>query len=78
MRCYKLVFSKKGEINNYGSYIMITLTIIVLFCLILYCFKGPRSMKDQIYRILKYKKNQINNKNNLPKTHIIQNSKKKK
>ena len=59
MRCYKLVLSKKGEINNFGSHIMITLTVIILFCLILYCFKGPQNINDQINVILKSKINQM-------------------
>ena len=37
MKCYKLLFSKKGQINNYGSLILITIIIVFIILMIL-CF----------------------------------------
>ena len=55
MECYELIFSKKGEIKNYGNYIMIFLLICVIASLVIYCFKGPKFIKNEIDSILKYK-----------------------
>ena len=77
MKCYKLVFSKKGETNNFGSYIMIALIVTVLLCLILYCYKGPKDIKNLIDTEIKYKKNIANNENYIMPNKNISNFNKK-
>ena len=55
MKCYKLLFSKDGQINNIGSYILISIIIIVIFLMILCFLYGNKKIKYFIQIIIKAK-----------------------
>ena len=56
MKCYKLLFSKEGFITNMGSYIMLGIIIIFIFCLIYFVLKDIYNIKGIIDDILAYKR----------------------
>ena len=39
-KCYKIVFNKKNIISNYGSFILITIFILFIICLIIFYSKS--------------------------------------
>ena len=47
MRCFKLVFSKLGQIKNFRSYLFIALILIFFILMIIFYIKG----KKQIYQL---------------------------
>ena len=48
VKCYKLIFSLKGQLNNIGSYILILIIIILLVCMICYFIIGNKKIKQYI------------------------------
>ena len=89
LKCYKLVFSKKGQNKNIGSYIMSVMTFIFLILLFILLFKGKEKINNYIQTLLgqklifngnqnKTKKNNdivINNISNKDKKGKINNNK---
>ena len=89
LKCYKLVFSKKGQNKNIGSYIMSVMTFIFLILLFILLFKGKEKINNYIQTLLsqklifngnqnKTKKNNdivINNISNKDKKRKINNNK---
>ena len=73
LKCYKLVFSKKGQKNNFGSYIMSGFIALFIILLLFFIIKEKSKIKKNINNILKNKldlpskkgKNQINLNNSL-------------
>ena len=73
IRCYNLLFSKNGFINNYGSYILSFEILMFLIIMILFYFKFKQNIISLIFQVYpKYnynklssppKKNNIINKN---------------
>ena len=63
LKCYKLVFSIKGQTNNIGSYMMSFFTLIFIILMILYIINGNKKINFFIELILKQK---LNNKNKKP------------
>ena len=59
IKCYKLLFSKKGIKYNIGNYIIIS--IIELILLILFKFKGYKEIINKINEIIKIKLEEKNN-----------------
>ena len=59
LKCYKLVFSKKGQTNNIGSYIMSVITFIFIVLLFIFIFKGWKKINTFIRNLLKQKLNYI-------------------
>ena len=57
LKCFKLVFSKKGQINNIGSYIMSTITFIFIVFMFIYIINDNKKIKYYIEMILKEKLN---------------------
>ena len=57
LKCYKLVFSKKGQKNNIGSYIMSCLCLIYIILLLVFIFKHRSQTKKFIDKILEQKLN---------------------
>ena len=55
LKCFKLVFSKKGQKKNIGSYIMSGLCIIFLILLLIYIIKENSKVNNYIKDILKQK-----------------------
>ena len=55
LKCYKLVFSKKGQINNIGSIFLSIMTFIFIILLIIYIITGQKKLNQYIQLILKYK-----------------------
>ena len=57
VKCYKLVLSLEGELNNYGSYILIGILFILIVCMICYCFIGNKKLSEYIQQVIKLKFN---------------------
>ena len=65
LKCYKLLFTKKGLLYNIGSYIIIFTFFIYIINTFLFCFKGYKSLYNIIELILKKgKEYNANNKKN--------------
>ena len=74
LRCFKLVFSKGGQKNNIGSYIISVLVLIFIVLMTFYSFKDNKKINNFIQEILnqiltnkkvKKRKIKIENKNNI-------------
>ena len=67
MKCYKLLFSKKGLKSNIGSYIL----LIIIFIVIIFCFifivKGYQLVLDELNKLLKL---QLIGKKNIDETIV--------
>ena len=80
-KCYKIVFNKKNIISNYGSFILITIFILFIICLIIFYSKSLNSLIKEINEIIKAKKyikknkanKNKNNNNNQPRNIFINN-----
>ena len=57
LKCYKLVFSKKGQINNKGSYLMPGITAIFIVLLIIYVINGNKKLDAFIQKYQNQKGN---------------------
>ena len=57
LKCYKLVFSKKGQKNNKGSYLMSGITAIFIVLSFIYVINGSKKLDALISSILKLKLN---------------------
>ena len=55
LKCFRLVFSLKGQQNNIGSYMMTIITIIFMILTIIYIIKGNSRINYYIQIILKQK-----------------------
>ena len=56
VKCFKLVFSKLGQINNYGSYLFIIFTFIFIILLTLYHINGKNRISKIINTVIAKKK----------------------
>ena len=70
MKCYKLIFSLNGQIGNIGSYILSSITFIIIILMICYYIKGNIQLYEftQIVirqKFLNNKKKQTNKNSNL-------------
>ena len=75
MKCYKILFSKKGLINNIGSYIMLSIILIYIISLFLFIFKGYNIINNIIQNLVKTKeKNMYIKRNSIKKNNIKKNS----
>ena len=75
MKCYKLVFSKKGQIKNIGSYVLLLIFLIDLILAIFFKFKGLAFLSNRI----NYIKAMLESNNNMNKNKSgINNNNKKK
>ena len=70
MKCYKVLFTKKGILYNIGSYIVIFLILFYFISIIMFYKNDLKIIKNQIEQIIFIKNNlsninvNINNKNN--------------
>ena len=55
LKCYKLVFSKKGQTKNIGSYIMTGFSLIFIILFFVFIIKEHSKIKNYIKSILKQK-----------------------
>ena len=55
LKCYKLVFSKKGQIKNIGSYMMSVITSIFILFMFIYIINDNKKIQYYIEIILKEK-----------------------
>ena len=55
LKCYKLVFSMKGQTGNSGSYIMTILSFVFIFLIFLYSIFGSKKILAFIDQIIKQK-----------------------
>ena len=62
MKCYRLLFSKKGQINNYGSLILISIITINIILMILCFISGKKKIKFFIEIVIRQKLGNINKK----------------
>ena len=60
LKCYKLVFSKEGQQNNIGSYIMSGICFLFIVLMTIYIFNEHSKINTYIKNILKLKINSIN------------------
>ena len=72
LKCYQLVFSLKGQINNIGSYIMLVFIFLLFILFVIYIFKGQSKIiyyinviaKQKFFQIEDYKISKFNSKRN--------------
>ena len=55
LKCFKLVFSYEGFINNYGCYIISSLFFIIIISFFRYCIKGRKSIDKYILELVQKK-----------------------
>ena len=55
VKCYELIFSKKGLKNNIGNYILLGIIFILIIAMIFYCIKGNKKLNDYIQTVIKQK-----------------------
>ena len=60
LKCYKLVFSKEGQQNNIGSFIMSGISFLFIVLMIIYIFNDHLKINTYIQNILRFKINSIN------------------
>ena len=65
IKCYKLFFSKDGIIYNINSYILLDLILLFIILSILFYYKGFKEIKNIIYKLVNYKKKELNKYINL-------------
>ncbi len=71
MKCYKVLFSKSGLINNIGSYILLFIILIFLVSSILFYLIGYKEISNKIQNIISSRKeNKKNNSNSRKKRYL--------
>ena len=83
LKCYKLVFSKKGQKNNIGSYLLSAITFIIIILIFIYMLNETKKLDSIIQSILDFKLNyknfhQINDIKKFEKRNTENNIKKRK
>ena len=75
MKCFKLIFTLKGQLNNIGSYIMDVIIFLIFILMILYCINGDKKIEGFIKFVISQKISFKNKENN---SYSKQSSKKRK
>ena len=80
IKCYKVLFTKEGLINNIGSYILLSIIFLQIILIIIFRIKGLKLFQKRIDEIIKYfkEKKMFKNKNILIDTNNKKNQKNKK
>jgi hypothetical protein len=60
VKCYKILFTKKGLIKNIGSYILLSTIFLFIISSFIFIGKGFNNLKFQIRDIMMIKENNIN------------------
>jgi len=71
MKCYKLLFSKDGFINNIGNYLLLTIISFNIIASIIFYLKGYNNLKTQIQEVVEQLKDI--EKNNNVKDNLLTN-----
>ena len=53
IKCYKLIFSKSGQTNNIGSYILLVILLLLIISMILYCIYGNKKLNYFVELIIR-------------------------
>ena len=53
LKCYKVLFSKKGLIHNYGSYIILSIILIMIILVFIFRFKGYKLFIKKVNYLIK-------------------------
>ena len=53
IKCYKLIFSKSGQTNNIGSYILLVILLLLIISMIFYCIYGNKKLNYFVELIIK-------------------------
>ena len=69
LKCYKLVFSLIGEINNIGSYIMLSLIFSLIILIIIHIINGYPTLKYYINILYKNFLKKKDDDNKTPKNN---------
>ena len=64
MKCYKLIFTLKGQLNNIGSYIMDVIIFLIFILMILYFINGDKKIKEFIKFVISQRISFINKRKN--------------
>ncbi len=72
LKCFKLVFSVKGQKNNKGSYAMTAITFLYIILMFIFIFNGHKKINSYIKLLLKQK---LINSGNLKNNNLKINSK---
>jgi len=66
LKCYYIFFTYDGFIYNIGSYILLIIILLEIFCLIYFLLKGYKVLLDRFhhYYFIIYKNKNINNEKN--------------
>ena len=59
VKCYKLIFSLNGQLKNIGSYILLSIILLLIISMICYCISGNKKLNNFIQLIIR--QNFINN-----------------
>ena len=78
LKCYKILFSKKGLIKNYGSFILIAIILLYIICLIIFFACDYQKLKVKIDYIIYAKGNYKRLKNIFRRAHKIKKKLEKK
>ena len=58
LKCYKLIFSLKGQTNNIGSYLLTAIIFLLFILMISYCITGKKRLLQFVQLILRQKENE--------------------
>ena len=61
MKCYKILFTINGLKNNIGSYILLSIILIIIFLFLIFFTKEHKTLSDMINKISFYKKINVQN-----------------
>ena len=75
MKCYKLLFSKKGLNNNIGSYLLLSIIFINILLLVLFIHKGYNKIIEKVKSIKVTNKKEIKKENNIIIYHKLKKKK---
>ena len=82
MKCYNILFTSKGLLNNIGSYTFLSIIFLNIILVVAFISKGYKTLFAKIYEIKKgsnsYKNKEIMNNNDIIKTTGNSNIKKGK
>ena len=58
LKCYKLIFSLKGQLNNIGSYLISAIIFLLVILMISYCIFGRKRLVQYVQLIIRQKINE--------------------
>ena len=61
LKCYYVLFTKDGLLNNIGSYVLISIIVVFIISAFVFYFKGYNSLLRRINKIISERNNKKNN-----------------